>query len=560
MNVHRLIVRVGDMHEKLLNEHVLAMKIAMTKPRECPFAFFLGAGCSVSSGIPSASSLIEDWKRVLWIGASWQSESYEAWLQKEYKPFLQSISDGFTNEYASLFEYLYRTRKERQLVVESICENIIPGFGYLYLSCLINEKKINMVLTTNFDDLIADSLVKYFDIKPVICSTNASIKNIRIDTTRPKVIKLHGDYLFDSIKNTSSETKELEHGMKYSLLEIGRNYGIIVVGYSGSDESIMNPIAEMLKSQDNFPLGLHWCVKKEIGAPQIPDAVMELYKLHPDRFYIYEIEGFDYLLESVFTRCKCNLPSVLVEPYKNSTAKLFYESVSTQELTNGMRRTLINIIESSATPMDLKEYHIIQAEMLKAEGLIVKRKGNIKESQDLFLRSKTILESKINEIIASDSPSLIVRAYQNIGGILISLAKLSKMLNKNEVCGYLEQAIDYLEKGILFIKSSREEDQFVTHLKHMLYNQLCALSLHHEYCPDNTDPSGNSKLVKMFEKFTLLVAMEIDKTRISRLFLDDDFKHVLTQNKKKLETILKDSIKKDPNNANSADAKSSAAD
>ena len=49
------------------------------------FAFFLGAGCSISSGIPGAASLVKDrWLPRLHILRAPNENDFEAWVQKAF--------------------------------------------------------------------------------------------------------------------------------------------------------------------------------------------------------------------------------------------------------------------------------------------------------------------------------------------------------------------------------------------------------------------------------------------------------------------------------------------
>jgi hypothetical protein len=46
--------------------------------------------------------------------------------------------------------------------------------------------------------------------RPTLCAHDSSIKGVSVNSSRPKIIKVHGDYLFDSIKSTLNETESLE--------------------------------------------------------------------------------------------------------------------------------------------------------------------------------------------------------------------------------------------------------------------------------------------------------------------------------------------------------------
>ena len=76
------------------------------------------------------------------------------------------------------------------------------------------------------------------------------------------VIKPHGDYLQQTIRNTSAELAELEPGMISELSEIFRRYGLVVLGYSGSDEGITN----VLKARESR-YGFWWVSRSALVEP-----------------------------------------------------------------------------------------------------------------------------------------------------------------------------------------------------------------------------------------------------------------------------------------------------
>ena len=91
---------------------------------------------------------------------------------------------------------------------------------------------------------------------------NDHILSLRITSKRPKIIKLHGDYLFDDIKNTVRELETLETNMRDKLKTIASEFGLIVIGYAGNDRSVMDTLGTLLKNDSTFPHGIYWCVLK----------------------------------------------------------------------------------------------------------------------------------------------------------------------------------------------------------------------------------------------------------------------------------------------------------
>ncbi|MEY0154523.1 SIR2 family protein [Providencia rettgeri] len=254
------------------------------------YAIFLGAGASVTSGIKTGFELVQEWRKEIFdrlspnpytdpdSAAEWLAENHPDWYDKN-------------NEYSSLFEKKFDLPSQRRRFVELQVDKKLPSIGYAYLVELFESKFFDTVFTTNFDDLINEAFYQFSSDRPLLCAHDSSIKGISIASSRPKIIKLHGDYLFDSIKSSLKETESLENNTKEKLVEFSKEYGLIFVGYAGNDNSIMEVLKYLLKQPDYLKNGIYWCKRK--GDKITP----ELFKLlNQEKVYWVEIDGFDELM------------------------------------------------------------------------------------------------------------------------------------------------------------------------------------------------------------------------------------------------------------------------
>ena len=92
-------------------EHFVRHFKRMLQQQEGNFAFFLGAGCSISSGIPGARKLVEDWLPQLYEEMASDGESYEAWVEKELPAH---ESENPAASYAAVMRRLFRQPPQRQ--------------------------------------------------------------------------------------------------------------------------------------------------------------------------------------------------------------------------------------------------------------------------------------------------------------------------------------------------------------------------------------------------------------------------------------------------------------
>ncbi len=251
------------------------------------FAFFLGAGASRQSGIITAGEMIRHFKeRIITeccpdgMRTEQENEQWlkaQGWYQKE------------GSDYCKLFEQYEPKEIGRQRYIESIIEGQAPSFGYVVLANLMASSYINTIITTNFDDLIYSACTSYTSIRPIVFAYGILASEMRITAQRPKILKLHGDYLYSTLKNTDSETAWQDPNMSRQLTQVLSEYGLIVVGYSGGDKSIMDTLSQISEKND-----LYWCVYR--GSE--PDDSVKLL-LEAKGGFLIEIDGFDEMMNEI---------------------------------------------------------------------------------------------------------------------------------------------------------------------------------------------------------------------------------------------------------------------
>lgn len=264
----------------------LAHKIKIYKaPR---FAFFLGAGASRQSGILTAGEMIRHFKEQIVL----QRGPDELKTEEEKAKWL-SEQDWYRaegSEYCKCFECFEPKESGRQRYIESIIEEHAPSFGYVVLANLMAQGYINTIITTNFDDLVYSACTTFTGIRPIVYAYGVMASEMRFTAQRPKILKLHGDYLYSALKNTGTELAAQDPNMIRQLRQVLSEYGLIVVGYGGGDKSVMQALSEMSERQD-----LYWCVRR--GEKQLHEDVGEL--LREKGGYLVEIDGFDEMMNEV---------------------------------------------------------------------------------------------------------------------------------------------------------------------------------------------------------------------------------------------------------------------
>lgn len=256
------------------------------------YTLLLGSGCSVTSGISTGINLVNQWKQEIYESEKEGNVSEEEFWKNQFRWF------DPRNPYSSLFQKKYDLPRQRRIFVENEVAGKNPAIGYAYLIKLIENNFFNTVFTTNFDDLLNEAFYRFSSNRPIICAHDSSISSVTVTSKRPKIIKLHGDYLFDDIKSTLRETESLNDNMKAKFIEFAKDHGLIVVGYAGNDRSIMDILSMLLQKEDYFKHGIYWCIRE--GDENISDELRQL--LWKERVYYVKIPGFDELMAELNLR------------------------------------------------------------------------------------------------------------------------------------------------------------------------------------------------------------------------------------------------------------------
>ncbi len=210
--------------------------------RALDFCFVLGAGASISSGIPSGLKLV----------ARWEKELAEAYADHEdWKAKHGITADNMAEHYSDYYHAKFPERFEGYNYLERIMQGASPSAGYAALAYLLCRKGHRLVITTNFDPMTEDAIRLLEHEHPLVIGHESLAELIRDKTSRPTVVKIHRDLLMRP-KNEAAEVAELADAWKENLPYVFENYHPIFVGYAGNDGSLMNWLQE---NADKFRSG-----------------------------------------------------------------------------------------------------------------------------------------------------------------------------------------------------------------------------------------------------------------------------------------------------------------
>ena len=272
--------------------------------------FFLGAGASIASGIPTGGDLIWEFKRTLYCSeCNVSTEQFKDLTLPSTRRALQEYYDRkggcphqfAPEEYSFYFEQCYSDPLARKRFIESIVSGREPSIGYLCLAETIASGKIKNVWTTNFDPLLEHALHQLYPTNNVLVCSEANRDSIRLlNPQYPVIGKLHGDYRYDWLRNTESELQQLEGKLKAYAASQLVDKQLVVVGYSGSDESIMSFLEDCVDVPSRLVKGLLWTTRKGSRVNPRVEALIKRARENGKYADFVEIEGFDQLMFSAY--------------------------------------------------------------------------------------------------------------------------------------------------------------------------------------------------------------------------------------------------------------------
>jgi hypothetical protein len=222
------------------------------------YAFFLGSGVSRDAGVPTGSEVL--WQAV--------GELYRLETQTGETPPRERLSEWLDEtdrsgiDYSSVLEEIAPDPATRRDYLAKHFEGVEPGAAHTRLADLADRGLVKVFVTTNFDRLLERAL-QARGIEPVVVASDADLDAApRREHARCYVLKPHGDYLQQTIRNTSAELRELTPLIAHEFAEVVDRYGLVMLGYSGGDEAI----ADALRARRSR-YGLYWVTRGALAEP-----------------------------------------------------------------------------------------------------------------------------------------------------------------------------------------------------------------------------------------------------------------------------------------------------
>ena len=222
------------MTHNIADVKIIAEQLRWAKDKGYSTAVLLGAGMSVSAGIPAANGVIKE-------------------IEKEFPKLCAKCSDETYSAYMKLLPPAHRKH-----LIGNFIDNAKINLAHLYLGALVKEGYVDRILTTNFDPLVARSLALY-NIYPAIYDIAASQSFIAEDVAQLSLFYLHGQRDGFVLLNTKEEVNKHSEKLGDVFEDANRGRCWLVIGYSGDNDPVFNRLAEISEFRHN----LYWIGYKD---------------------------------------------------------------------------------------------------------------------------------------------------------------------------------------------------------------------------------------------------------------------------------------------------------
>ncbi|MFZ2051273.1 MAG: SIR2 family protein [Solirubrobacteraceae bacterium] len=212
---------------------IVSLAVALAEsPGSC--VCLLGAGVSADADVPTAQDILRDGLRALYrletqTARDPSEEALAKWLKE----------NGYEDlGYSTLLDRLAPGPAIRREMLARHFEGVEPGSAHERLADLAAAGVIKVFITTNFDRLL-ERAIEARGVDPVVVSDDATLAAApRREHSRVFIIKAHGDYLQETIRNTPSELATLDPKLTEELRIIANHYGLLVLGWRGADPAL----------------------------------------------------------------------------------------------------------------------------------------------------------------------------------------------------------------------------------------------------------------------------------------------------------------------------------
>jgi hypothetical protein len=227
------------------------------------YALLLGSGISKAAEIPTGWEITRDLIRKL-AALSKQDcgpnpfEWYKTTFGEDpdYSDILVALAKSPTERHQLLRSYFEPSAEEREQDLKK------PTAAHKAIAHLVRGGYIRVILTTNFDRLLEQSLEEVGMVPMVISTTDAIAGALPLVHSQCSVVKVNGDYLDTRIRNTAAELATYDQTLNDLLDRIFDEFGFVVCGWSADWDIALRSAVQRCPTRR---FSWYWVTRSTIG-------------------------------------------------------------------------------------------------------------------------------------------------------------------------------------------------------------------------------------------------------------------------------------------------------
>ncbi|HEX3708858.1 MAG TPA: SIR2 family protein [Pseudolabrys sp.] len=270
--------------------------------------WFLGAGASRTSGMPTATDILWDLKRRYYCIQENQKLNDHDVDKRDVKARIQSYLDGkgfpaafSSEEYSFYFDLIFgndRSAQQTYIFDQLAPDKITLSIGQRVLAAFLASEQSKVIFTTNFDDVVETAFSKVALEALTAFHLDGSYAALdALNSDRfPLYAKLHGDFRYKNIKNIAADLRRNDEEIQKCFLAASTRFGMIVSGYSGRDANVMKMFHAAIEQNNAFPQGLLWTTTQRAEVSQNVINLLDDARKNGILAHVVDAGTFDVLL------------------------------------------------------------------------------------------------------------------------------------------------------------------------------------------------------------------------------------------------------------------------
>jgi NAD-dependent SIR2 family protein deacetylase/cytochrome c-type biogenesis protein CcmH/NrfG len=210
-----------------LADRVKIKEVANHIRKEGKASFVIGAGASISAGIPSANGLIK-------------------LIEQEFPHIYNKLNETDRKSYGRVMSQLFQADIEKLIV--PLLTKARMNWGHIALATLLRGEHVNRVLTFNFD-LLLERAASMLGVHLPVYDFGTSHTDEVTRLVSPSIIHLHGQSHGMVLLNSDKETRNHAEKLRPVLADTLRNDLTVVIGYSGEADAAFDIFQTEYKSR-----------------------------------------------------------------------------------------------------------------------------------------------------------------------------------------------------------------------------------------------------------------------------------------------------------------------